>query len=266
MLLPPALKLVTIVLVSMLAGMMNSIAGGGTLLTFPALIGLGISPIVANATSTVALWPGAVSSLFGYREELVGARPWAIGFAAPSVLGGGIGAWLLLRTPPARFAAIVPWLVLSATVLFILQPLVMRRIRQRRRATGAAVDDRNDDARTSSAPIVEVLAVQLAIAIYGGYFGAGMGILMLAVLGFAGLTNIHRMNGLKNWGGLCANAVAAVIFATSGLVNWAVALSMAVGSIAGGYLGSRTAQRVPQHFVRMIVIAIGVGSGIWLLF
>jgi uncharacterized protein len=266
MLLPSAVKLVTIVLVSLVAGVMNSIAGGGTLLTFPALIGLGVTPIVANATSTVALWPGAVSSMFGYREELAGARPWAIGFAAPSLLGGAVGAWLLLRTPPSRFAALVPWLVFSATVLFILQPLVMQRIRRSRSEAGAAVDTRGDDARTATAPSAIVLGMQFAIAIYGGYFGAGMGILMLAILGFAGLTSIHRMNGLKNWGGLCTNAVAALIFIARGLVSWPVALCMAAGSITGGYLGSRTAQRVPQHVVRMAVIAIGIGSGIWLMF
>src|SRR5262245_33360470 len=100
---------------------MNSIAGGGTLLTFPALVGLGVSPIVANATSTVALWPGAVSSFWGYRPALRGSQRWAVGFAAPSLLGGALGAWLLMRTPPSRFAALVPWLVLGATGLFILQ-------------------------------------------------------------------------------------------------------------------------------------------------
>src|SRR5215216_4168063 len=110
MLLPKALQFVTIILISAVAGVMNAIAGGGTLLTFPELVGLGIPPIVANATSTVALWPGAVSSMWGYRDELSGSRRWAIGFAVPSLLGGGIGAWLLLRTPPSRFAAIVPWL------------------------------------------------------------------------------------------------------------------------------------------------------------
>src|SRR5947209_5206724 len=127
--LPPTLQFVSVILISVVAGVLNAIAGGGTLLTFPALVGLGISPIVANATSTVALWPGAVSSMWGYRNELSGSRRWAIGFAAPSLVGGGIGAWLLLRTPPSRFAALVPWLVLGATALFVLQPLVLRVLR-----------------------------------------------------------------------------------------------------------------------------------------
>src|SRR3954454_9936317 len=135
---PRAVQVFTIIVISAVAGVMNAIAGGGTLLTFPALVGLGISPIVANATSTVALWPGAVSSMWGYRGELAGARQWAIGFAAPSLLGGGLGAWLLLRTTPERFAVIVPWLVLGATALFMMQPAVMRAIQRHSRADADA--------------------------------------------------------------------------------------------------------------------------------
>jgi uncharacterized membrane protein YfcA len=237
--------------------MMNAIAGGGTLLTFPALVGLGITPIVANATSTVALWPGAVSSFLGYRAELRGARKWAMGFAAPSLIGGGVGAWLLLKTPPARFDALVPWLVLGATALFMIQPFVMRRVRAH-----AAHDPAFDP--TAHTPSIGVLVGQFVVAIYGGYFGAGVGILMLAVLGFMGLTNIHRMNGLKNFGGASMNFVAAAMFAFSGLVDWPVALAMATGSIVGGYIGSRGAQRVPQVHVRRAVVAIGLLGGLWL--
>jgi uncharacterized membrane protein YfcA len=261
-------QFLAIVLTSGIAGVMNAIAGGGTLLTFPALISLGVSPIVANATSTVALWPGAVSSMWGYRDELTGSRRWALGFAAPSLLGGGVGAWLLLRTPPSRFAALVPWLVLSATALFMLQPLIVRAIR---RGLSSELDD---DAQTSTTidhtatgnlPSATILFWQFFVGIYGGYFGAGVGILTLAGLGFMGMTNIHRMNGLKNWGGLCMNAVAAVMFAFTSLVSWPIALTMAAGSIAGGYLGARAAQRTPQRYVRRAVIAIGLAGGFWLL-
>jgi uncharacterized protein len=269
MLLPQGLKLLTIVLISAAAGGMNAIAGGGTLLTFPALVGLGISPIVANATSTVALWPGAVSSMWGYRGELAGVRKWAIGFALPSLIGGAVGAWLLLRTPPARFAALVPWLVLGATSLFMLQPVVMKKVRARRAASteGAitATADATDAERTRHFPSPAILFVQFCLGIYGGYFGAGVGIMMLAILGFMGLTNIHRMNGLKNWGGLCMNFVAAAMFAFSSLVSWSVALSMAVGSIGGGYIGARAAQRVPQRYIRRAVVVIGLTGGLWLL-
>lgn len=243
---------------------MNSIAGGGTLLTFPALIALGVPPINANATSTVALWPGSISSVWGYRALLRGARPWAVGFALPSLLGGGLGAWLLLRTPAERFSDIVPWLVLAATGLFMVQRRVMVWLARRRPPSGEGLARDGDEILTSRWPPPYILLYQFLVAVYGGYFGAGVGILMLAALGFMGLTNIHRMNGLKNWGGVCMNLVAAAIFTFSGLVNWPVALAMAIGAVAGGYLGSRTAQRVPQDLVRGSVVAIGLISGLLL--
>ena len=274
--------LLAIAVVAALGGAVNSIAGGGTLLTFPALIALGIPPIIANATSTVALWPGALSSMWGYRRQLAGARAWAIQFAIPSLLGGLAGALLLLRTPPERFSLIVPWLVLSATLLFMAQGPVMERIRRRRAAratpepplTQHAVCSTHDEPPTSghgleaneelSRPPLTFLFYQFLVGIYGGYFGAGVGILMLAALGFMGLTNIHRMNGLKNWGGLCMNAVAAVTFIISGLVDWPVALAMAVGATAGGYAGARLAQQVGQRRVRQAIIVIGLLSTVWL--
>lgn len=253
-------QLLLVVASALVGGAMNSIAGGGTLLTFPALVALGIPPISANATSTVALWPGALGSMWGYRNELSGAREWAIGFALPSLLGGAAGAWLLLQTPAARFSAIVPWLVLGATALFMAQRPVMRRL-----GAGRA-EGPSDAALTSRWPPKAMLGYQFAVAVYGGYFGAGVGILMLAALGFMGLRNIHRMNGLKNWGGLCMNAVAAAMFVFSDLVNWPVALAMAAGATAGGYIGSRSAQRVPQDVVRGAVVAIGLVSGLLLFF
>ena len=253
-------QLLLVVAAALVGGAMNSIAGGGTLLTFPALIALGIPPIQANATSTVALWPGALGSMWGYRAELRGARPWAAAFALPSLLGGITGAWLLLRTSPGRFATLVPWLVLGATLLFTLQRPVMRWI-----ATDARA--RISDAElTARRPPLTILSYQYAVAVYGGYFGAGVGILMLAALGFMGLRNIHRMNGLKNWGGLCMNVVAAGLFVQAGLVNWPVALAMATGATSGGYLGSRAAQRVPQDLVRGAVVTIGLVSGVLLFF
>ena len=239
----------------------NSVAGGGTLLTFPALVGLGIPPLVANATSTVALWPAAVSSMWGYRGELAGSRRWVAAFAPPSLLGGLLGALLLLRTSNERFDALVPWLVLGATALFIGQRPVLAALR-RRASASPAVDDQT---RTSRFPPPAVLFYQGLVSIYGGYFGAGVGILMLGALGFMGLSNIHRMNGLKNWGGLCMNAIAAATFIVSGIVDWPVALAMAVGATVGGYTGSRLAQRTPQKYVRALIAAIGLVSGVWLL-
>jgi uncharacterized membrane protein YfcA len=258
--LPAALRLSLVVLASAMAGAVNSIAGGGTLLTFPALVGLGVPPIVANATSTVALWPGALGSMWGYRRELAGLRHWAMSFAVPSLTGGLVGALLLLGTPPDRFAALVPWLVLGATALFTIQRPIAARVARRR---GDSLP--SQPSRIESRVPRSVLVYQFLVGIYGGYFGAGVGILMLAALGFAGFTNIHQMNGLKNWGGLCMNAVAAAAFAFSDIVSWPIALSMAVGAMAGGYAGSRLAQRVPPAAVRRAVVLIGFVSGLWML-
>ena len=237
---------------------MNAIAGGGTLITFPALVAAGLSPLVANATSTVALVPGALTSMLGYRRELSGARRWAIALTVPSLLGGALGAWLLLHTPGATFSHVVPWLVLGATALFVAQRPLMGWIRRHQDALP------DDAALTAAGPTPVLLAWQFLVGIYGGYFGAGVGILMLAALGFMGFVNLHRMNGLKNWGGFCMNIVAAATFAASGIVEWPVALTMTVAAMAGGYLGSRGAQRVPQHYVRYAIAIVGTVSGIWL--
>ena len=252
-----ALRLLLVVVAAALGGGINAIAGGGTLVTFPALVGLGVPAIVANATSTVALWPGALGSMYGYRHELAGVRTWAVRFAVPSLVGGLVGALLLLRTPGERFDQIVPWLVLGATVLFVVQRPLMASLRTR---SGTEI---GDDPATRS-PGIWLLLFQFGVAVYGGYFGAGIGILMLAGLGFMGFTNIHRMNGLKNWGGLCINVTAALTFAIGGFVDWPVAVAMATGAMLGGYAGSRLAQRVSQESVRRTVIAIGFAAALWL--
>lgn len=229
------------------------------MLTFPALVALGVPALTANATSTVALVPGAFGSFFGYRRELAGVRSFALWIALPSAVGGLVGALLLLVTPASRFDAIVPWLVLGATALFAVQRPLLRVLRDRGRPVV-----RDGTEPVLGRPPWSLLAYQLLVAVYGGYFGAGLGILMLAAFGLMGFTNIHRMNGLKSWGGTCANIVAAVTFAVSGLVDWRVAGAMAVGAIAGGYGGSTMAQRVPQDWVRAAITVIGVVSGLWL--
>ena len=263
----PPLQATLVVIAALVAGFMNSIAGAGTLVTFPALVAAGIPPIDANATSTVALVPGALGSMWGYRAQIKGSGPWALGFALPSLLGGALGAWLLLVTPAERFKDLVPWLVLGATFLFVIQRPVMRWLRHLRGSSSNWFDgDPSRDVQlTSARPRAYILAYQFLVSVYGGYFGAGVGILMLAALGFMGLGNIHRMNGLKNWGGLCMNLVAAAVFAFTSFVHWPVALAMAAGAVSGGYLGSRSAQRVPQGVVRGAVIVIGFVSGIFML-
>ena len=251
------MRLALVALAAMGGGIVNAIAGGGTLLTFPALIGLGVPPLMANATSTVALWPGTLTSFWSYRDSLRGARSWTIRWALPSLLGGITGAVLLLCTPERKFADSVPWLIWGATLLFVLQGPMMRW------AVGHAIAVA--DGAELPPPPTGYLIYQYFVAIYGGYFGAGAGILMLAALGMMGLTNIHTMNGLKNWGGLNINLVAVLIFAVSGIVHWPIALTMAVGAALGGMIGARLAQRVGQHWVRRAIIGIGIGSGAWML-
>jgi len=245
-------------LAALVGGAVNSIAGGGTLITFPAIVWLGVPPIAANATSTVALWPGSFGSMWAYRDELAGARAWLIWFTAPSIVGGIVGAQLLLDTSPDRFDTIVPFLVLGATLLFLLQQPLSRRLVRR-------APEEQDGRPALPRPSWWLVSAQFAVAVYGGYFGAGIGILMLATLGAMGLTNIHRMNGIKNWGAMCINAIAALSFAVSGIVTWPVAGAMAAGGLAGGYGGARLALRVGQKWVRRSVIAIGLLAFVWLV-
>jgi uncharacterized membrane protein YfcA len=252
-------------------GLMNALAGGGTIVTFPTLVFLGEPAIIANATSTVALLPGAAASMFGYGKEVASHKGWLKTLLAPSLVGGAIGSVLLLRTPEKTFASLAPLLVLFATLLFILQGALARR-RSRRAAAqdpeGAAASGAGDDEpgqaaepapdlRLSAKRWAVAVGFQLLISIYGGYFGAAMGILMLAVLGFLGLSNIFAMNGLKNFFGFCINGVAAAYFIARGAVIWPVALLMMAGSIAGGYGGARMAQKIGKEKARTSVVVIG---------
>jgi len=265
---PTPLQLITIAGVSALGGAVNSVAGGGMLLVFPALVGLGVPPIVANATGTVALWPGSMSSLWGYRGVMKGAKVWAVSLAVPSLIGGVLGALLLLSTPSDRFSSLVPWLMLGATVLFVAQrPATNWLSRRARAANREEVRDASIAAPSipSHTPPWYFIALQLAIAIYGGYFGAGAGILMLVGLGLMGLTNIHQMNGLKNVCGSCFNFVAAMTFATQGIVNWPIAAAMAVGSVLGGYFTAGLAQRTPQTWMRAAIGTIGLAASAYLM-
>jgi hypothetical protein len=245
-------------LAATVAGAINSIAGGGTLLTFPAIVWLGVPPVAANATSTVALWPGSFGSMWAYRGELAGARGWITWFTAPSVAGSIAGALLLLNTSASRFDEIVPFLVLGATLLFVLQRPVSRWLSR----LGAEFDERPD---ALPRPSWLFLAGQFAVAVYGGYFGAGIGILMLAAMGLIGMTDLHQMNGLKNLMAICINGIAAIYFAASGAVIWRDAVIMAAGAIIGGYLGARAARRMGRKFVRGFVVAIGLVMTVALL-
>lgn len=228
------------------AGAMNSVAGGGTFLTFPALLVAGVPPIVANATSSVALWPGSLASAGGYREELRAERRLLPLFAAASAVGGLLGAVLLLLTPPPTFAALVPLLLLSATLIFALGPHLTERLRL------------GSPGEASGRQLAAIAVFQVGIAIYGGYFGAGIGILMLAALSLLGMKHIHHMNGLKVVLAAVINGVANVTFVLAGIVDWGFALPMVVGAIVGGYGGARVARRIEPRYVRWVVIAVGL--------
>src|SRR5271156_3533745 len=209
------------------AGAINSVAGGGTLLTFPVLIWLGLPSINANATSTVAIWPGSVGTIWGYRQDLSSSSPRMLALVFPSVIGGILGALLLNHTPPAVFDALVPFLILFATLLFMIQEPIQRRLKIS-----------SPESHKSTRWLIGAMLFQLLVALYGGYFGAGIGILMLAALSVLGLTDIHQMNGLKNFFGGCINGVAALYFILARMVYWPFVILMAVGAIAGGYRGA----------------------------
>lgn len=238
---------------AVIAGVINSVAGGGSLVTFPTLIWLGVPSIVANATNTVAIWPGTLGSAFGYRRELRGADPRVFALVVPSVVGGIAGAVLLARTPSPVFDRLVPLLIVFATCLFMAQEPIQRRF------------DLSALHHAHSHWLSWSMVFQLLVAIYGGYFGAGIGILMLAALSLMGHTDIHQMNGVKNLLATCINAVAAVYFMFTGLVAWADAGIMAAGAIAGGLGGASLARRIGRRAVRRVVVIIGFGMALSLM-
>lgn len=228
------------------AGLINAVAGGGTLITFPTLIWLGLPSIAANATSTVVVWPGVMSTVWGYRQELRSADRRIFALVAPSVVGGLAGALLLRRTATSVFDTLVPYLILFATLLFMVQEPIQRKLKTRQSTPWTA----------------GAIMFQLAVALYGGYFGAGIGILMLAALSVLGLTDIHQMNGLRAFFGACVNGVAALYFIWAKMVYWPYVLIMVLGAIAGGYLGAHGARRMGHRAVRRTVVGVGFAMAV----
>ena len=227
-----------------LAGAVNSIAGGGTLLTFPSLLTV-LGPVQANATSTLALLPGSMAAGWGYRSEIAASKRRLKLLLPSSFLGGVLGSLLLIRLPERVFEHLVPWLLVTASILMLLQRPLTRWI-------GA-----HPHAEPRRSTVVAIIAFQFLVGVYGGYFGAGIGILMLSALAFVGIHDIHEMNGVKTLLGSTINGITAVIFAASGVIVWHYALAMSVAAIAGGYAGARTARRLKGEYVRAIVVAIG---------
>jgi uncharacterized membrane protein YfcA len=230
-----------------LAGAINSVAGGGTLVSFPTLVWLGLPSITANATSTVAIWPGSLGSIWGFRQELKQIEPRMKLLSVSSLIGGAAGAILLRSTPARLFDRLVPFLILLATVLFMASAPIQRRLLQRR-GSGAA----------GGIGMPGALALNFLVAIYGGYFGAGMSIMMLSFLSLLGMTDILHMNALTSLFSLCVNGVASILFLSLRMVDWHYVLPMAAAAIVGGYGAAGLARRVGRIVVRRFVIAVGL--------
>jgi uncharacterized membrane protein YfcA len=253
---------VLLILSAAAAGVVNSLAGGGTLLTFPALTAV-MSKVLANGTSTVALLPGSLAGAWGYRRELRSVGRWTWLLVAPSLVGGWIGTKLVTQLDEKYFAAAVPWLILSATLLFLLQPaLIKLSLNWWHRRTGfqpVQEVERVGNPSYGRRSYLGLMVIQFLIAIYGGYFGAGIGILMLSSLGLMGLGDIHQMNAVKTVLAACMNAMSVIVFAQDGKVVWPLAGLMAGAAIVGGFLGAHYGRRLPRSLVRWTVIVIGFG-------
>ncbi len=228
------------VVAAFFAGAMNSVAGGGSFLSFPALVFAGVPPIPANATNNAAMWVGTFGSARAYWPDVKPHKRLLYSVLAVSSIGALIGALLLLMTPAAAFNRLIPWLLLFATVVFALSPLLTKT--------------HDGDPKHQGWQLI----VQFFVSIYGGYFGAGMGILMLAVLSFSGLPSFNATNGMKNVLSVAINGVALVPFVIARIVDWPFAVMMALTALLGGYMGARFFRRVPGTIARAIVIAIGI--------
>jgi uncharacterized membrane protein YfcA len=226
---------------ALIAGALNSVAGGGSFISFPTLLFTGVPPIIANATNTAALTPGSLASIPPYRKEFGQHRRELLLLGSVSAIGGVLGAILLAKTPPTLFQALIPFLLLAATLIFTFGPLVTTRLRQRRAI---------DKLRRSWPALL-------------GYFGGGVGIMMLAGLSLFGMTNIHEMNALKVALASVMNGVATIAFALLHVIWWPLAVLMAVGAIIGGWGGATLAHLVPARAVRWFVIAVGFGLTIY---
>jgi len=234
---------------ALVAGLLNSVAGGGSFISFPALLFTGMPAIPANATNTLAVWPGTVASTVAYRNAFnAQARRLLLPLIAIGIIGGVIGARVLLVTPQTTFLHLIPWLMLMATLLFMAGPRIT-----------AWVKGRGEERKTSSALTVAGLFLALLISIYIGYFGAGVGILLLSLLALMGMDDIHAMNGVKVLLVSIVNGVAILTFIVAKVIIWPQALLMVVGSLIGGYGGAYFAQKMHPMHVRWVVIVVGFG-------
>jgi uncharacterized protein len=237
---------IVLVAVAAAGGALNSVAGGGTFLAFPALLLAGVPAVSANATCTFALWPGGVASAYAYRRDFDAPRQLIWLLAVTSVFGGAFGAYLLLHTPNEAFEKLIPPLLLFASIVFTFSGWINRQLRQRWSRPHAL----------HPATLVLSAGIQLAISIYGGYFGAGIGILMIAAWSALGFGNIHGVNGLRSLLGSSINGIALLMFLLAHAVAWGPGILMALGAVATGYFGAAYARRLPPLLVRRIVLGI----------
>lgn len=233
-----------LVVAGLVGGACNAVAGGGTFFTFPALLAVGVPPVAANATSAIAIWPGHATSLFGYREELTRQAGHLKFSAPPFVLGSVIGALLLALTGNGLFHQLIPWLLLAATLLFAVGPKLRAWI---------------SASRSGILPRPVPFLIDLLVAIYGGYFGAGLGILLMAVLTLIGLDDVNEANAVKNALATIVSSLAVVVFVATGIIAWGPRAAVLSGAVAGGYLGARFARWINPKILRGIVIAVGSG-------
>jgi uncharacterized protein len=253
-----------------IAGGINSVAGGGSMISFPVLLALGVPPLIANATNTVGIWPGAIGSLWGFRAEFAKIPRVYHWLLIPAIIGGIVGAFLLRFTAPSLFERIVPGLILFATIMFIFAPTIRKRL-QKKPSVGAAASSAvipNTGSQSKTVVPQNVFlsfALQFAVAIYGGYFGAGMGILMLSILSLIGMTDMLEMTAMTSFLSLAVNGVAGLVFAFSGLISWPIAGAMAIGAIMGGYFAAGVARKVGGIWIRRLVIVIGLTLAVVML-
>lgn len=244
------------------AGAANSVAGGGTFFSFPALLAVGVPPVVANASNSVALWPGSLSGAWAYRLELSRYKRYLVPMSIASLLGGIGGGLLLLAAGDARFAALIPWLLAFATLLFAFSPQLSAALKRMRQRQGAHQHDKsNDSAHGAGTPAGWL--VQLLVSIYGGFFGAGMGILMMASLAISGHEDMQHINALKNLLSAVIYSVTVVTFIVAGAVSWPHTLVMLLTASAGGYAGARMARKIQGPWLRRVVIAVGAALSLY---
>jgi len=243
-------RAVLIVLAGLGAGIVNGVAGGGTLISFPVLLAMGYPALTANVTNTVGIWPGYVGGLAGFRKEIHAQRQRLVRLGIPALIGAVIGAVLLLTTPPSDFARLAPWLILLAAALFAVQPLLTRLL--------------SEHVQTRTHAVLLVGGV-LGTSVYGGYFGAGLGVMLLAVLGTTLPDTLVRTSGLRTVLSVLVNGIAALIFIINGSVSWEAAGLLAIGSLGGGWIGAVVALRLPVPLLRLAIVLIGTATGLKLL-